>query len=238
MNRVKLLVGLGLAASTLAIAAPANAVFLTNGTTGIAPTPGLPAGQGTLLASQSMTGTALTFQATFNQAVYLNTAGTLDFYYQVIRLGPGEASNDEIRSFTVANFGGYTVDAYAMGGDPDGAGFFLAANNPFLDDGVTASGPTTTFGRSLSGGVLTAEFGLNGLSRTENSATYIYRTNATAYNNLGTFGVIDGSTFPGRTFQPTAPVPEPASWALMIGGFGLVGGAIRARRKQATLALA
>lgn len=29
----------------------------------------------------------------------------------------------------------------------------------------------------------------------------------------------------------TAAVPEPASWAMMIGGFGLVGGAMRLRRK-------
>ena len=29
-----------------------------------------------------------------------------------------------------------------------------------------------------------------------------------------------------------AAVPEPASWALMLGGFGLVGGAMRARRKS------
>lgn len=30
---------------------------------------------------------------------------------------------------------------------------------------------------------------------------------------------------------PSAPVPEPASWALMVGGFGLVGGALRSRPK-------
>ena len=29
------------------------------------------------------------------------------------------------------------------------------------------------------------------------------------------------------------PVPEPASWALMLGGFGMVGGAMRSRRKSA-----
>jgi hypothetical protein len=28
-------------------------------------------------------------------------------------------------------------------------------------------------------------------------------------------------------------VPEPASWALMLGGFGMVGGALRSRRKVA-----
>jgi hypothetical protein len=31
-------------------------------------------------------------------------------------------------------------------------------------------------------------------------------------------------------------VPEPASWALMLSGFGMVGGAMRSRRKAATFA--
>jgi hypothetical protein len=34
-----------------------------------------------------------------------------------------------------------------------------------------------------------------------------------------------------------SPVPEPATWAMMIGGFGLIGGALR-RRRAATPALA
>jgi hypothetical protein len=32
---------------------------------------------------------------------------------------------------------------------------------------------------------------------------------------------------------PQGDVPEPASWALMLGGFGMVGGALRSRRKVA-----
>lgn len=39
--------------------------------------------------------------------------------------------------------------------------------------------------------------------------------------------------FGGNVQFGTAPVPEPASWALMLGGFGLVGGAMRSRRKAA-----
>jgi hypothetical protein len=42
----------------------------------------------------------------------------------------------------------------------------------------------------------------------------------------------------GATFVATAAaVPEPANWALMLGGFGLLGGALRLRRK-ATAAFA
>ena len=35
---------------------------------------------------------------------------------------------------------------------------------------------------------------------------------------------------------PAGAVPEPATWAMMIGGFGLAGGALRARRRKGKLA--
>ena len=37
-------------------------------------------------------------------------------------------------------------------------------------------------------------------------------------------------------FDPSAAVPEPASWALMIGGFGLAGATLRRRRGVAAAA--
>jgi hypothetical protein len=67
-------------------------------------------------------------------------------------------------------------------------------------------------------------------------------------NWLGSFGdqVAVGANFVGdanfdpgeafalnRTAASFAAVPEPASWALMLGGFGLVGGVMRMRRKAA-----
>ena len=44
------------------------------------------------------------------------------------------------------------------------------------------------------------------------------------------------ATFAGTATFNAATVPEPASWALMIGGFGLVGAAMRRRRTEFQLA--
>jgi hypothetical protein len=226
----KLILALAIATSALS-AMPAQATVLVPGSQ-LQPTQAIPAGtEGTQQAVTSGPALALTFSAIFNQAVYRNSGGTLDFYYQVIRTGAGSVSSEEIRSFTVSNFAGYTVDAFTRGGDFDGAGPFVAPNNPTLSDG-TPSGSTTTFGRSLSGAVLTTEFGLNGLTGTENSTTYVFRTNATQFDLLGTYGIIDGSTASGLAYRPIgAPaVPEPSTWAFMLVGFGAIGYSMRSRR--------
>lgn len=53
-----------------------------------------------------------------------------------------------------------------------------------------------------------------------------------------TQGTAAGTTYSyAVTFAATA-VPEPAAWALMIGGFGAVGGTMRARRRVAQPSLA
>ena len=55
------------------------------------------------------------------------------------------------------------------------------------------------------------------------SSNNIYRVNGT--NPFGTFYVNATSA------AAAATVPEPAAWALMVGGFGLVGAAMRQRRR-------
>ncbi|MFS0735538.1 PEPxxWA-CTERM sorting domain-containing protein [Sphingomonas sp. 1P06PA] len=57
------------------------------------------------------------------------------------------------------------------------------------------------------------------------------------------FANITQSTAPGTTYSyavtfATTAVPEPAAWALMIGGFGAVGGTMRARRRITQSSLA
>ena len=46
----------------------------------------------------------------------------------------------------------------------------------------------------------------------------------------------DDQNFTGvGTPRMTSAVPEPATWAMMLGGFGMVGGAMRSARKRATV---
>lgn len=50
---------------------------------------------------------------------------------------------------------------------------------------------------------------------------------------LGDFGINRNNVFAGQNFALTigaAPVPEPATWAMMIAGFGLVGSGLRRSR--------
>jgi hypothetical protein len=58
-----------------------------------------------------------------------------------------------------------------------------------------------------------------------------------ALNALSTVGSYDSQVFGDLqaahltvSFTPDGGVPEPASWALMLGGFGLIGAALRGRR--------
>lgn len=79
---------------------------------------------------------------------------------------------------------------------------------------------------------------------------YAYE-DATSQISYGPFTVVEG--FEGtpinnsnpliiytrfNTTQANAAVPEPATWAMMIGGFGLVGASMRYRRRKTTVSFA
>lgn len=216
-------------ASTVAIAAPASATVLTPDVAGVAFSAFDATSRGTQLGSIE-TGTlgATTYTGFLRSAVYQNTLGTLDFYYQVAI--SSIAAGDEVFNLTASNFLGYTVDALVDTTDFDGAGFFTAANNPNLQG---PAGSTTTASRNGSGSVVRADFGSNGLEAAgQTSATYIFRTNATNFNLGGTFTTQDGSVAQRSNFAPTAgAVPEPATWAMMLLGMGAVGFAMRRKSK-------
>jgi hypothetical protein len=215
-----------LAAAAL-YAAPASATIVVPGT----PAPGVPATatvgeSGTVLATTIQSGTALTFSATLYSAVYQEATGTLDFLYQVARTGAGSAptGNDQAINFLTASaFDGFLVDAFQ---DNAGAfGIFQLATN---------GADTSLISRSLTGDVLTVSFGLNNLAGTDVSPVYIFRTNATNFTQ-GTYGILDGSSLQGLAFAPTA-VPEPATWMTLLAGFGVLGMALRFRRRNTAFA--
>ena len=218
--------------AALALAPAANATILLPGANGVLFSAFDTTTQGTLLDSIDSGATgATTYTGALRSAVYRNTLGTLDFYFQVAidTIGVG----DEVFNLTASNFAGFTVDALVSAMDPDGAGFFTAANNPNLQG---PPGSTTTASRNGSGSVVRADFGDNGLEAGgQTSATYIYRTNATDFSRGGTFTTQDGSVAQRANFSPVgAPVPEPATWALMLLGFGMIGFGLRRREKVTT----
>lgn len=230
---MKKFLGLSIAAVAALTALPSQAASLLSDSTATFDATTL---TGTLIASSEFTGSALTFTASFRSAVYRNADGRLDFVYQVAHLGAGtNGSNNRISGFTVAEFDGFTVNALRDGSNHDGAGpFTLPLNN------INGTGFTSLARRGPDGVVVEADFrGLrnqdgtaNDLVQGETSTSYIFRTNAFSFTG-GTFGVIDGSTLQGVTFAPT--VPEPATWAMMIGGFGMLGAAARRSRKANTV---
>ena len=219
----------------VAAAAPASATVLMPGQNGVAFSAFNAATRGTQLAAiESGTLGATTYTGFLRSAVYQNTLGTLDFYYQVAISSIN--AGDEVFNLTTAGFLGYTVDALVDGTDFDGAGIFTAANNPNLQG---PAGSTTTASRNGSGSVVRADFGDNGLEAAgQTSATYIFRTNATDYNLGGTFTTQDGSVAQRANFQPTGAVPEPATWAMMLLGFGGIGFAMRMRTRTTRVSYA
>ena len=55
-------------------------------------------------------------------------------------------------------------------------------------------------------------------------------------NVTGTSG--GNASYAGTLAFVASAIPEPATWAMMIGGFGMVGGAIRRRQRDGRIALA
>jgi hypothetical protein len=159
-------------------------------------TPTTSAFTGTEVDSLSMTFSNAAEQGTVYEDVY-KSGSTFDFYYQVEN---DADSTDSLFRLTVGNFTGFntSVDYLLNGGDAP-----ASANRQISGDSIGFSveiDPGTT------------------------SDWIEVATSATNYGSTGTIALQDSiaSNFSG-SFDPALGVaPEPATWALMLGGLALL----------------
>ena len=181
------------------------------------------------LQNRTLTIGATTLDATFRSAVYDAGGGNLDFLYQVTN---NSRSTTGIEELSFGNFTDFTV---------------LGAWQQLRSFGVFTTGveEADSAERNFSGDALGVAFDTNlftdvnaGRSQLlnpgETSAIFQFRVAATNFT-VGTFTAQDGIAVTALGYSPTAAIPEPASWALMILGFGGAGAMIRHRRSVALL---
>jgi len=220
------------AAAALALSAThAGAVILA---------PGLNALSGTTSAAQpQLAGTVVqdvttavsfaqsggTFSANVQSRVVLSDDGTYDFYWRVYDTSfDGRAELPAIGSFRIGNFG-----------EP-----IAGLNGDYRTDGSGDTGPANAavFSGSLDDFV-NFNFGGTGLRPGHDSYFMFLDTDAKHYSKNALFDLTNrGQTEVSDAFATfgVAGVPEPATWALMIGGFGLAGVGLRRRRATAVSA--
>jgi hypothetical protein len=158
-----------------------------------------------------------------------NMTGSTVFIYNtvvqptdVLNVHPGPVS-DAIVRFTAPTSGLYSLTGFfeTLDTKPNGVVLSLFHNNaslgalPFL--GAAAVAPGTP------GGSISINLGLNLVAG--DRVDFVVNNGGSYYND---------STGLSATFS-TGGVPEPTTWALMIGGFGLAGAALRRRRAAAAV---
>ena len=142
----------------------------------------------------------------------------------------------------------YDFTAYSSISGPTGSFSYIAPNFIFADAFVTAAAMsscavygaivgTTCYGAGFNHGIYAGAPGTLitfGLSYpTRGGSTIYYYFDSLAFRTPGTNTTVAFGNAQYAELVVTdlgGTVPEPATWALMIGGFGLVGGALRQRR--------
>ena len=193
-----------------ALASPGTTVFPADCTS----TPA-----GTLLASLSAPFNSASgkLSGTIVSAVYQESGGTLDFYYQVTdNSSCSKPPCDAITRETDTDFSGFTT---GLATRTDGGS--LGSGDPFVNGTVFPF----TGDRNLSGDVIGWTFAVQTgqITPGTSSLVLIITTNATHFG-VGNAFAIDGGVTQVAAFAPAATVPEPSSIVLFgTGALGLLG---------------
>jgi hypothetical protein len=163
------------------------------------------------------------------------TGNTLNFSYTLANTSiGGTAQGPSIAVFGFSKSGSATVaaglgDFFQKGSGGNFNGLSPTPNTCFFS-GNNCNGGGNTDLRATDApvnGTFTLAFGsLPALVTLSNFATRFQRTGANFNGSASGFG----------TPVEVVGVPEPATWAMMIGGFGLLGSVARRRRRTAALA--
>lgn len=213
----------GAAIVVIAWAGPAGATVITITETGTIVGDDNTYGTGTEFGAVAADLVGMAFSVTYQFDTDLGSLQTdADGYFYT---GPGVASVT-INGVTQSVLGGYGSDTSRRNEDPSwglpyaGAYYSLVQaqeiGGDFVQDYVT---PPTPF------------------ASTDPAAPYYHQvTPADVYEY--TYGQVGDTHFHGSIETLSinggvAPAPEPASWALMLAGFGAIGAAMRSRRKVA-----
>lgn len=147
---------------------------------------------------------------------------TVDVPANTLILHPGApAGQNAIVMFTAPISTTYTFSGIFLRLDEVDGGGDGVTLEAYFNGGLVATG-------SLPDGPQFSSAGFNGSA--------FFNAGDTLALNIGFNGEY---TFDSTGYQGTVSytaVPEPASWAMMIGGFGMVGGAMRSRRRSVAIA--
>ena len=172
------------------------------------------------------------------------TAGTITQYVNYLASGGGMFVMGENSSFTTRNNSVLALIGAAGGGSltftvPGDTQTVLApftGPNAVLSINYQAAGGVTTFGSgqwisSNANGGTGVAFGVGSLSNaTKGALTAIFDVNF-MQTNSSTAEVNLTKNLIGFVGAQVSPVPEPATWGMMLVGFGIVGGAMRRRQR-------
>lgn len=145
-------------------------------------------------------------------------------------------------SFTLTGTGDpFAPTAISNGGTGQFKTIFGSPTSEFVGRGVVTFGSGDQYAAFAMPTPIRFSNGDNfiGLRATNATGQVFYGYAFTTNNviNSYAFETVAGQTITASATIPPA-VPEPATWAMMIGGFGAIGGAMRNRRRKTTVSFA